>query len=152
MPEVSPWNERVVTEFRANCGQVGGEYSGYLMILVHNVGARSGRSRINPLVYQAVGKDFALFASKRGAPRHPDWYYNLRANPDTVVEVGTATGTEVIEVRAREAEGRSARGSGRPRRRRCRSSASTRPSPAGSSPSSCWNASDPAGRRALQPA
>jgi deazaflavin-dependent oxidoreductase (nitroreductase family) len=56
-------------------------------------------------VYQAVGKDFALFASKRGAPRHPDWYYNLRANPDTVVEVGTATGTEVIEVRAREAEG-----------------------------------------------
>jgi deazaflavin-dependent oxidoreductase (nitroreductase family) len=105
MPEVSPWNERVVTEFRANCGQVGGEYSGYLMILVHNVGARSGRSRINPLVYQAVGKDFALFASKRGAPRHPDWYYNLRANPDTVVEVGTATGTEVIEVRAREAEG-----------------------------------------------
>jgi deazaflavin-dependent oxidoreductase (nitroreductase family) len=105
MPEISPWNERVVTEFRANCGQVGGEYSGYLMILVHNVGARSGRSRINPLVYQAVGKDFALFASKRGAPRHPDWYYNLRANPDTVVEVGTATGTEVIEVRAREAEG-----------------------------------------------
>jgi deazaflavin-dependent oxidoreductase (nitroreductase family) len=105
MPQISPWNERVVTEFRTNRGEVGGDYSGYLMILVHNVGARSGRSRINPLVYQPVGKDFALFASKRGAPRHPDWYYNLRANPDTIVELGTATGTEIIEVRARETEG-----------------------------------------------
>jgi deazaflavin-dependent oxidoreductase (nitroreductase family) len=105
MAEISPWNEQVVTEFRANCGKVGGGYSGYLMILVHNVGARSGLHRINPLVYQAVGKDFALFASKRGAPRHPDWYYNLRANPDTIVEIGTATGTEMMEVRARETEG-----------------------------------------------
>jgi deazaflavin-dependent oxidoreductase (nitroreductase family) len=57
------------------------------------------------MVYQAVGKDFAVFAAKRGAPRHPDWYHNLVANPRTVIEVGTETGTETVEVRARETEG-----------------------------------------------
>jgi deazaflavin-dependent oxidoreductase (nitroreductase family) len=105
MPEVSQWNAQVVAEFRANRGQVGGGYAGYLMVLVYNVGAKSGRNRINPLVYQAVGQNFAIFASKRGATRHPDWYYNLLAHPRTMVEVGTETGTETIEVRARETEG-----------------------------------------------
>jgi deazaflavin-dependent oxidoreductase (nitroreductase family) len=105
MPEISPWNEQVVAEFRANRGIVGGGYSGFMMILVHNVGRKSGDKRINPMVYQAVGKDFAVFAAKRGSPRHPDWYYNLKANPRTIVEVGNETGTEIIEVQARETEG-----------------------------------------------
>jgi deazaflavin-dependent oxidoreductase (nitroreductase family) len=105
MPDVNQKNKRVVAEFRANGGKVGGEFAGYVMILVHNIGRKSGRKRINPMVYQAVGENFAVFASKRGATRHPDWYYNLKANPCTIVEVGTETGTETIEVRARETEG-----------------------------------------------
>ena len=105
MPEVSQWNEWVVDEFRANRGRVGKEYDGFLMILVHHVGAKSGVARLNPLVYQAVGDDFAVFASKRGATRHPDWYYNLIANPRTSVEIGTATGTEIVEVLARDTAG-----------------------------------------------
>lgn len=104
-PDVNEWNKRVIAEFRSNRGQVGGEYTGYIMILVHHIGRKSGHERINPMVYQPVGKNFAVFASKRGAPHHPDWYHNLKANPDTIVEVGTSTGTETIEVRARETEG-----------------------------------------------
>lgn len=105
VPEVSPWNRWVVDEFRANRGKVGGEYDGFLMILVHHVGAKSGIARINPLVYQAVGDNFAVFASKRGAPRHPDWYHNLVAGPRTRVEIGTEAGTEIVEVKARDTEG-----------------------------------------------
>jgi deazaflavin-dependent oxidoreductase (nitroreductase family) len=105
VPEISPWNGWVVDEFRANRGKVGGEYNGFLMILVHHVGAKSGIARINPMVYQAVGDNFAVFASKRGAPRHPDWYHNLMATPRTKVEIGTAAGTEIIEVKARDTEG-----------------------------------------------
>lgn len=105
MAEVSQWNEWVVDEFRANRGKVGQQYDGFLMILVHHTGARSGTARINPLVYQPVGDDFAIFASKRGATRHPDWYHNLKAHPRARVEIGTEAGTETVEVRAREAEG-----------------------------------------------
>ena len=71
------------------------------MVLLHHRGARSGQERVNPLVYQPVGDAFAIFASKGGAPTHPDWYRNLLANPDTVVEIGT----ETIPVRARELTG-----------------------------------------------
>lgn len=105
MSDVNVMNQGVVAEFRANRGEVGGGFAGYQMILVHNVGRKSGTPRINPMVYQAVGADFAVFASKKGLPAHPDWYHNLMAAPRTVVEVGTATGTETIEVRARETEG-----------------------------------------------
>src|SRR5207237_442762 len=77
------------------------QFEGRPLLLLHNKGAKTGAERVNPLVYQPVGNAFAVFGSKAGASTNPDWYHNLRAHPDTVVEVGT----ETIPVRARVAEG-----------------------------------------------
>lgn len=100
-PAMDDFNTKIIEEFRANGGQVGGQFAGAPMILVTHRGHRSGSSRVNPLVYQAVGRDFAIFASKGGAPSDPLWLRNLIAHPDTTVEVGSDT----IPVRARLLEG-----------------------------------------------
>jgi deazaflavin-dependent oxidoreductase (nitroreductase family) len=101
MAEMEDFNTQVIEEFRANAGKVGGGFEGAPMILLHHRGAKSGTERVNPLVYQPVGDAFAVFASKAGAPTHPDWYRNLMANPDTEVEVGEKT----YRVHARELKG-----------------------------------------------
>ena len=95
------WNASIIAEFRANEGRVGGPFEGAPIILLHHTGAKTGTERVNPLVYQAVGRDFAIFASKAGAPAVPHWFLNLEANPDTTVEVGD----ETFEVHARVLEG-----------------------------------------------
>jgi deazaflavin-dependent oxidoreductase (nitroreductase family) len=95
------FNGKIIRDFRANAGQVGAPFEGAPMILIHHRGAKSGIERVNPLVYQPVGPSFAVFASKAGAPTHPAWYLNLKANPTTTVEVGDQT----LEVTAREVEG-----------------------------------------------
>ena len=100
MTEPTDFNGKIIAEFRANAGKVGGPFAGADILLLHHTGARSGVERINPLAYQRVGDSFAVFASRAGAPQHPDWYHNLVAHPDTSVEVGT----ETITVRARVAE------------------------------------------------
>ena len=97
---VNDWNRGVIEEFRANGGKVA-QFAGRPLLLLHHTGARTGSERVNPLVYQALGHDFAVFGSKAGADTNPDWYHNLVANPDAAVEVGT----ETIPVRARVAQG-----------------------------------------------
>lgn len=94
-------NRRVIQEFRANGGRVGGQYEGSPLLLLHTTGARTGRALTSPLMYQAVGDAFAVFASYRGSPTHPHWFLNLRAHPDAAVEVGATA----AEVRARVLEG-----------------------------------------------
>jgi len=94
------WNRQVIDEFRANGGKVA-QFEGRPLLLLHHKGAKTGAERVNPLVYLPLDGNFAVFGSKAGAPTNPDWYHNLRANPDTQVEVGT----ETIPVRARVAEG-----------------------------------------------
>jgi deazaflavin-dependent oxidoreductase (nitroreductase family) len=94
---VSDWNDHIIAEFRANQGKVDGPFEGAPLLLLHSTGAKTGRERVNPMMYQAVGDAFAVFASKAGADTNPDWYHNLRANPDARIEVGT----ETLEVRAR---------------------------------------------------
>ena len=84
-------NQEIIDEFRANGGKVGGWFEGAPMLLLHTTGAKSGLPRVNPLMYQQVGDDLAVFASKAGAPTNPDWYYNLRANPNVEIELGTET-------------------------------------------------------------
>lgn len=101
MTDANDWNKQIIEEFRANGGKVGGRFEGAPMILVHHTGAKSGTERVSPLVYQPLGDDVAIFASKGGAPTNPDWFHNLVANPETVVEIGT----ETIPVVARVAEG-----------------------------------------------
>jgi len=93
------FNQKIIEQFRANAGQVEG--FGDNLVLVHHKGAKSGTERVNPLAAQFDGDNIVIFASKGGAPDNPAWFHNLKANPDTVVELGTAT----IDVHAREAEG-----------------------------------------------
>lgn len=89
--DVNDRNALIIEEFRAHAGKVGGPFEGRNMLLLHNIGAKSGAERINPLVYQALNDSFAVFASKGGAPTNPAWYFNLIANPDVTIEVGTET-------------------------------------------------------------
>jgi len=95
------FNARIIDEFRANEGRVGGPFEGSTLLLLHHIGAKSGKDRINPLVYNRDGERYVVFASKAGAPTNPDWYHNLKAHPDVTIEVGTDT----IGVRAEEATG-----------------------------------------------
>lgn len=92
------WNEQIIEEFRANEGHVGGFFEGATMLLLHTTGRKSGQPRVNPLVYLPDGDRYVVFATKGGAPTHPDWYHNLMANPDVEIEVGT----EAISVLATE--------------------------------------------------
>ena len=101
MADRKNWNEEIIEEFRANEGRVGGRFVNTPILLLHHTGAKSGTVRVNPLAYQTDGDRFVIFASKGGAPTNPDWYHNLRANPDATVEAGTDT----IPVRARVTEG-----------------------------------------------
>jgi deazaflavin-dependent oxidoreductase (nitroreductase family) len=92
------YNTKIIEEFRANRGRVGGPWAGTPMILIHHIGARSGIERVSPLgcFPQADGR-FAIAASNGGSPTHPDWYYNLKANPRIKAEVGTQTFTVLAE-------------------------------------------------------
>jgi len=86
---VSDWNTKIIAEFRANEGRVGGPFQGAPMLLLTTTGRRSGERRTNPMMYMADGDRLLVFASKGGAPTDPDWYRNLVANPDVTVELGS---------------------------------------------------------------
>jgi deazaflavin-dependent oxidoreductase (nitroreductase family) len=101
MRGMTDWNDTIIEEFRANEGRVGGGFEGAPLLLLHTTGARTGTERINPLMYLPDGDRFVVFASKGGAPTNPDWYHNVRANPEASVELGT----ERFPVRARVATG-----------------------------------------------
>ncbi|HVC13402.1 MAG TPA: nitroreductase family deazaflavin-dependent oxidoreductase [Acidimicrobiales bacterium] len=104
MSNADNWNDRIIADFRANGGRVGGDFEGAPMVLVHHVGRRSGREYVNPMMYMADDEDDAavyVFASKAGAPTNPDWYYNLLAAGEGSVEIGT----EAYRVTVRELSG-----------------------------------------------
>ena len=98
---MNDFNAQIIEEFHANDGRVGGMFEGSTLLLLHHVGAKTGTQRINPLMYSRDGDRYVIFASKAGAPTNPDWYHNLRANPNVSIEVGTDT----IDVVASEATG-----------------------------------------------
>lgn len=101
MADNDDWNQRVIAEFRANAGKVGGQFEGAPLLLLHTTGAKSGQERVNPMMYRADGDRMVVSASKAGAPTNPDWYHNLVAHPQVTVEVGTGT----VPATARVAEG-----------------------------------------------
>ena len=99
MSEREDWNKRIIEEFRASDGVVGGMFAGMPILLLHHTGAKTGTERVNPMAYQALDDgSLAVFASKGGAPTNPDWYHNLVANPRVKVEVGTETYDAVARV------------------------------------------------------
>lgn len=86
--------------YKASGGRVGHQFPGTpKMLILEHVGAKSGRVRSAPLVYFTDGDDVVIVASKGGFPKNPAWYYNLKAHPETTVQVGR----EKRAVRAREA-------------------------------------------------
>src|SRR4029453_12802200 len=87
MADINDFNSQIIDEFRANQGKVGGQFEGAPMVLITTTGAKSGQRRTSPLVYFRDGDRIVIFASKAGAPTHPDWYHNLVANPQVTVEV-----------------------------------------------------------------
>ena len=98
---MSDWNQDIIEEFRANEGTVGGMFEGAPLLLLHHVGARTGTRRVTPLMFQPIPRGYAVFASKAGAHTNPDWFYNVTANGDTTVEVGSSS----LPMTARIAEG-----------------------------------------------
>ena len=102
MPETRDWNAEIIAEFRANQGQVKAPYDNPPpMLLIHTIGAKSGRQHIVPMRTLPDGDVLYVFASAHGSARNPDWYYNLIANPDIVIEKGS----ETIPVHASEVVG-----------------------------------------------
>lgn len=89
MPE--DFNSKIIDEFRANAGQVGGPFAGAPLLLLHTRGAKTGAERVNPVMYRKVDNGYAVFASKAGAHTNPDWYHNVLANPDVRAEIGSST-------------------------------------------------------------
>ena len=111
---INDFNQKIIDEFRANDGKVGGPFEGAPLLLLHTTGAKTGKQRIAPLAYgrdgdhvvvfgskAEDGDHVVVFGSKAGAPTHPDWYHNLVANPRVTVEIGT----EQYDADARITEG-----------------------------------------------
>ncbi|MEU4722635.1 nitroreductase family deazaflavin-dependent oxidoreductase [Nonomuraea dietziae] len=97
----SDFNEKVIEEFRANGGRVGGYFEGSKLLLLTTTGAKSGNRVTTPVMYLPDGDRMVIIASNAGADNHPAWYHNLLANPDATVEVGT----ESFEAKPEQIEG-----------------------------------------------
>lgn len=92
---MNDWNAQIIAEFRATGGKAA-QFGDAPLVILHTTGAKSGALREIPLVALVKGDDLYVFASKAGAPTNPDWYYNLKANPDITVEYGTDTFTATV--------------------------------------------------------
>ena len=96
--EFDAFNQRIIAEFRANGGKVGGQFEGMSLALLTTVGRKTGQRRTSPVAYMNVDGQPVVIASKGGAPTHPAWYHNLVANPQVTVEFGTDTFEATAEV------------------------------------------------------
>ena len=95
------YNAKIIDEFRANGGRVGGMWEETPLLLLHHTGANSGVGRVNPVAYLPDASRYYIWAANGGAPKNPAWYHNLKTHPSTRIEVGS----ETIEVVAEEGTG-----------------------------------------------
>ena len=86
--------------YRASDGNLAGRMFNSPVLLLTTTGRKTGRERTNPLLYLEDGENLVVVASVGGAPKHPDWYWNLKANPETRVQIKDRT----LRVRAEEAK------------------------------------------------
>ena len=93
LDEMLALNRRVIEEFRANDGRVTGMFANEPLLLLTTTGARSGEKRTNPLVHTLDGDRVVIIASFGGAPKHPAWFLNIRANPEVTIELPGETFT-----------------------------------------------------------
>lgn len=90
--QAASFNQRIISEFRANGGAVGGMFEGATLVLITTAGRKTGRPHTNPAVYLPDGGRYLVFGSNLGSPKHPDWYHNLLASPQVTMEIGTKDG------------------------------------------------------------
>ncbi len=96
------FNTRIIEEFRANGGRVSSAgFENLTLLLLHSDGAKTGAHYTTPLAYFPNEGRYVIVASKGGAPSHPSWYHNLKAHPETHIEVGD----RMVDVTAEEATG-----------------------------------------------
>ncbi|SLK80376.1 Deazaflavin-dependent nitroreductase [Mycobacteroides abscessus subsp. abscessus] len=86
---INEFNDEVAREFRANGGEVGGQFAGVPILLLTNTGAKSGQQRLNPLAYFNIDGKIYIVGSFGGADKDPAWVYNLRANPHAHIDIGS---------------------------------------------------------------
>ena len=86
---MSDYNAQIIDEFRGNNGKVGGRWEGRKLLLLTTTGRKSGRHHTTPMVFTPDNDRLLVYASKGGAPKHPDWYLNLVADPHVVVEAAS---------------------------------------------------------------
>jgi deazaflavin-dependent oxidoreductase (nitroreductase family) len=101
MSELNDFNQKVIAEFRANQGKVGGQMAGMPLLLLTTTGNKSGRTLTKPLAYSKDGDQIFVIASFAGSPHNPAWFVNLAASPMVTVEVGA----ERFQARARITSG-----------------------------------------------
>ncbi len=89
MSELNDFNQKVISEFRASQGKVGGQLAGMPLLLLTTTGAKSSRSITKPLAFSRDGDRIIIIASFAGGPKNPPWYHNLLANPVATVELGS---------------------------------------------------------------
>lgn len=82
-------NEQIIAEFRSHGGKVGGSFENMTLLLLHTVGARSGKPRVNPVACFDVDGQLLVVGSYAGADVDPAWLHNLRAHPRAHIEIGT---------------------------------------------------------------
>ncbi len=100
MTDAGDWNAKVIEEFRNNRGQVGGNFAGAPVTLLHHTGRKSGKQTVSPVMYLADADDPAtiyVFASYAGAKSNPAWYYNLTAAGTATIEIGAETVDVAVE-------------------------------------------------------
>lgn len=102
---VTEFNRRIIAEFRANGGRVGGPFEGAPIVLLTTAGAKSGRPRTNPAIYFREDARILVFASNAGASTNPDWFHNLLADPHVTVEIGENDAVVTYSTRAVPLEG-----------------------------------------------
>lgn len=102
---MSAFNDRIIEEFRRNDGRVDSAGFGTGLVLLHTVGATTGRPRTNPAMSLRDGDDWLVVASAKGAPRDPGWAHNLRARPQVEIEAVVDGHAETVAVTATELTG-----------------------------------------------
>ncbi len=104
---MSDYNDRVVADFHKTNGKPGGDFEGRPVLLIHAIGAKTGKERTLPLMFHHEGNGpWYIFASMGGAPKNPVWYTNVVANPDFDISVGDGASIERVPIHARELTGK----------------------------------------------
>jgi len=103
--KATPFNQKTIAEFHAKKGRGVGMFGDHVLLMTAK-GAKSGDAIMTPLVYGREGDDYILVASKGGAPTHPNWFGNIKANPEVEVEVASGHGTEKFKASAHVVESR----------------------------------------------